>query len=274
MQRELTLPKALLGSTFRKTLFDHRRSISWWALAVVGVVVLYSGFWPTVRDNSHQFSTYLESLPEAIRNLIGSDYATPAGYLRSELFSVLGPVLLLVFAIGLGSRSIAGEEEAGTLDLLLSTPVARRRVYLDTFRAMVGLVAVLAALIWLAVEVLGRPFDLTVPMVNLTASVVNLFLLAVSFGALAQAVGAGTGSKGMAIGVAGGAAFVSFLVNTLAVSVDALDPIDLLSPFRYYSGHQPIQTGFHLLDVIVLAGIAMLWVVLGLAAFERRDLVA
>jgi ABC-2 type transport system permease protein len=272
MQRELAPRSAFLGTISRKSLFDQRRSIVWWGIAVVGVVVMYAGFWPTIRDNARQFSAYLKNLPEAIRTLIGSDYATPAGYLRSELFSFLGPVLLLVFAIGVGARSLAGEEEAGTLDLLLSTPVSRRRVYLDTFRAMLGMTLLLAVLIWLAVEILARPFGLTVPVVNLTASVLNLLLLAVSFGALAQGVGATTGSRGMAIGVASGVALVTFLVNTLAVSVRALEPVSLLSPFRYYSSHQPIQTGFHLLDAIVLAAIPIACVIVGLVTFERRDL--
>ena len=37
------------------------------------------------------------------------------------------PLLLLVYAIGAGSRAIAGEEESGTLDLLLAHPLSRRR---------------------------------------------------------------------------------------------------------------------------------------------------
>ena len=41
------------------------------------------------------------------------------------------PLLLLVAAIGAGARAIAGEEERGTLDLLLSTPVSRRRLALE-----------------------------------------------------------------------------------------------------------------------------------------------
>jgi ABC-2 type transport system permease protein len=272
MKRELAPRAALLGTVFRKTILDQWRAIWWWALGIVGSVFMYSGFWPTVRDNASQFDTYLKNLPEAIRSLIGSDYATPAGYLRSELFSFLGPVLLLVYAIGNGARSLAGEEEAGTLDLLLSTPVAHRRVYLDTFRAMAGLTALLAMLVWLGVEVLGPPFGLTVPVANLTASVLNLLLLAVGFGSLAQTMGAASGRKGVAIGVASGAALVTFLVNTLAVSVRALEPFSLLSPFRYYSGHQPIQTGFHLVDVLVLALIPAVCVAVGLVVFERRDL--
>jgi ABC-2 type transport system permease protein len=263
---------AFLRTVFRKTVRDQRRALLWWSIGILGATSMYAAFWPSVRDNASQFNQYMTNLPEAIRNLLGSGYTTPSGYLQSELFSALGPILLLVYAIGAGARSVAGEEEAGRLDLLLSTPVPRRNVYLDTFRAMVAGTALLGAVVWICVEFLGRPFGLAVPASNLTASVVNLVLLALAFGSLAQAIGAATGSKGLAIGGSSGVALATFLVNTLAVSVRALQPFSLLSPFRYYSGHRPITSGFHLFDMIVLAAIPTVFLLGGIFAFERRDL--
>ena len=89
------------------------------------------GVLPEHPRSAADFQGYMENLPDALRTLIGSDFTTPAGYLRSETFSALGPILMLVFAIGAGSRAIAGEEEGRTLDLLLSTPVRRRHVLVD-----------------------------------------------------------------------------------------------------------------------------------------------
>ena len=51
------------------------------------------------------------------------------------------PLLLLVFAIGLGARAIAGSEQEGTLELLLSNPVTRRTVVAERYLAMVGMIA-------------------------------------------------------------------------------------------------------------------------------------
>jgi beta-exotoxin I transport system permease protein len=129
----------MLGTVFTKTLRDQRRALVWWALGLVGTVVLYTSFWPSVRDNAAQFNRYLENLPDFMKNLLGEiDYTTPEGYLQSELFAFLAPILLIVYAVGAGARAIAGEEEAGSLDLLLSVPIRRRRVLLDKFGAMVA----------------------------------------------------------------------------------------------------------------------------------------
>ena len=41
------------------------------------------------------------------------------------------PALFLVASVGNGAGSIAGEEERGTLDLLLSEPLSRTRIAVE-----------------------------------------------------------------------------------------------------------------------------------------------
>lgn len=267
------IPRTLmLRTVFTKTIRDQRRALMWWALGFVGTVFMYAAFWPTIRSNASQFNDYIAKLPEAMRNLIGGDYGTPQGYVQAEMFSLLMPVLLLVYAIGAGARAIAGEEEAGTLDLLLSAPIRRRRVLLDRFWAMVGASAMLAALAWAGIVAIGRPFGLTVSIVNLSAVVVNLFLLGVAFGSIALAVGSSTGNKGMAIGVTSGLALMTFIVKTLAPSVPAMKPFRFLSPFYFYADNKPLANGFDAVDIAMLAAISVVALVGALLAFARRDL--
>jgi ABC-2 type transport system permease protein len=264
----------MLRTVFTKTIRDQRRALLWWGLGFVGTVFMYATFWPTIRGNASQFNDYIAKLPEAIRNLIGGDYGTPQGYVQAEMFSLLLPVLLLVYAIGAGSRAIAGEEEAGTLDLLLAAPIRRTRVLLDKFWAMAGASFLLAMLAWVAIVAIGRPFGLTVSLVNLAAAAVNLFLLGVAFGSIALAVGSATGNKGMAIGVTSGLALVTFIVKTLAPSAPALKPFRILSPLYFYADHRPLANGFNGVDIAVLAGISVMGVAAALFLFDRRDLAA
>ena len=269
------MPRPLmLRTVFAKTIRDQRRALLWWSLGFVGTVLLYAAFWPTIRENASQFDDYIAKLPEAVRNLIGGDYGTPQGYVQAEMFSLLLPVLLLVYAIGAGARAIAGEEESGTLDLLLSTPVRRSRVLLDKLGAMVGASLLLAMLAWGSIVAIGRLFGLAVGLVNLAAAAANLFLLGVAFGSIALAVGAATGNRGMAIGATSGLALVTFIVNTLAPSVPAIKPLRFLSPFYYYADHKPLSNGFNGADIGVLAGVAVVAALVALAAFDRRDLAA
>src|SRR4249919_3447958 len=118
------------------TIREQRTALLWWAIGLVLACLLTTAFYPSIHENAASFERLLESLPEGLRQAFGEDFASPAGYLQARLFSIFAPVLFLVFAIGAGSRAIAGEEEHKTLDLLLSTPVARRRVLLDKASAM------------------------------------------------------------------------------------------------------------------------------------------
>ena len=122
-----------------KTLRDQRRALIGWSIGVAALVLLYASFYPSIKANAAQLDKYFESLPEALRNAIGTGtISSPVGYLRSEIFSTMGPLLLLILAIGAGARAIAGEEERKTLDLLLANPVTRRTVVMQKFWAMVG----------------------------------------------------------------------------------------------------------------------------------------
>lgn len=265
----------MLGTVFMRTLRDQRRSLVWWTVGFVGTVLLYAAFWPNIRDNASELTKYVENMPDFMRNLIGEvSFGTPEGYIQSEVFTFLGPILLLVYAVGAGGRAIAGEEEAGSLDLLLSTPVRRRRVLLDKFWAMLAATFWLTFAMWASLLAIGPAFDLRPGLEGFTAASLNLFLLAFAFGSLALAVGAATGSKGLAIGVPSGVALITFILNTLAPSVDWLEPYRVLSPFYYYSAGNPILNGLDPSHALVLATISIVALALALWAFERRDLAA
>ena len=264
-----------LSTVWSRTLRDQRRALIWWALGLLATVLVTVAFWPTIQANAEQFTQFLENLPASLRDLFGvNDFVTPAGYLQARLFSFLGPILMLVLAIGAGARAIAGEEESGTLDLLLTTPIRRRDVVVQKFVAMLIAVATIVAVTWVSLIALGPLFDLTVPADGLAAACLNLLLLALAFGTIALAIGSATGSKGLATGASSGVALLTYLLKSFAPSVDWLEPFRVLSPFYHYIDHDPLRQGVNAGDVVVLAAVTVVALVVALVTFERRDLAA
>jgi ABC-2 type transport system permease protein len=256
----------------RMTLRDRRRALIAWALGLAGVATMYAAFYPSIRDSSADLRAYLEKLPLAIRELIGGNFTTPAGYLRSEVFSTLGLILFLVFAIGAGARAIAGEEEGRTLDLLLSTPIRRREVLLGKWLAMAVSALGLVATLGLAITVVGPAFGVRVGIADLASACAMLYLLGLAFGTVALAVGCFTGRRGLASGVAGAIATVAYVLNVLAPAVDALAPLRPLSPFRWYLQPDPLVSGVAAVNVGVLVAITAVAFASAWVTFERRDL--
>jgi ABC-2 type transport system permease protein len=263
-----------VSGLFGKTLRDQRRALVGWGIGIAGVAAMYSAFYPSVVKSAGALSKYLENLPDALKQLMGGNYTTPAGYLRTETFSTMGPILFLVFAIGAGARAVAGEEEVGTLDLLLSTPIRRRHVLTDKFVAMVLTTGALALVLWATLVVVGPSFDLHVALIDVFAACLMLFLVATVFGSIALSIGCATGHRGVAIGMTGGLATAAFIVNVLAPSVSALQPLRPLSPFRWYFEPDPLVQGIDATNVLVLVAISMVALALAYLTFERRDLAA
>jgi ABC-2 type transport system permease protein len=264
----------MLRSVFWKSLRDVRRSFAWWAVGLVGYVALIVSVFPTIRDNP-DLNKLVESYPEALKAFIAFggqlDYTSAAGYLGSELFSFMIPALFLVATVGNGAGSIAGEEERGTLDLLLSAPLSRTRVAVEKLGAMCAEVSGLGLVLWLALWVGARAFGMHISAAHLGAAVVVLVLLALAYGAVAFMLAAATGKKALAIGVTVALAVGAYLVNSLASLVDALEPLQKASPFYHYATGDPLHQGLDPWHTLYLVAVGAVAAAVGVALFGRRD---
>ncbi len=264
-----------MTSILRRSLRDSRRAFVWWAIGIIAYVVLIAAVWPTVRDNPALKKLH-ETYPQALKAFVSFggefDFSTGAGYLGAELFSLVVPLLLLIAAVGTGARVIAGEEEAGTLDILLANPITRTRLALAKL-AVVGVeVAFLATMLWIALWASAAAFDLGVSGIHLLAAVAGAALLALAFGAMATTVGAATGRRSIAITSCAAIALASYLINALSPLVGAIDRLRWLSPWYHYATADPLRHGLDLGHALVLAAITIALAVALPILFERRDL--
>ena len=256
-----------------ETLRDRGRSLLWWLVGIGGVVALNVVFYPSVRDDP-ALNDFARDLPESVRALfVGGelDLTSPSGYLNSQIYALTAPILLLIFAIGAGSGAVAGEEERGTLDLLLAQPLRRRDYVTARFAALAALVAAVSGALLATVAVGSALVDLEIGFGKLVAASVSLWLLGVLFGALALAVGAISPGRTRAIAAASGVAVLAWLLDGLAQTVGPLEPLRPLSPYYQALGRNPLGegtpwTGWALLAVAVaIAAVAAAW------GLERRD---
>lgn len=263
----------MLRSVFLKTAYEQRRALVGWVVAIVLLVLMYAAIWPGIRDQP-SMSDFLDTMPEAFRSLFatsGADMSTPVGYIQIELMSFMGPLLVILYAVGQGSRAVAGEEDRRTMDLLLSSPVGRVRVLLEKAAAMVAGTALLAAALGVALVIEGRLFDMVIPAGGVGAAMLHLTMLGLVFGAISLAVGAATGNLGLSRSVPAAIAVVAYLVNGLGPMVSWLDALQPYSPFYQYIAHDPLRTGVSPSSVAVAGATVVVLVGLGAWGFQRRD---
>ena len=260
-----------LGVT-RSDLRLRRTSLILWFVAVTVLVAGIAAIYPTVRSNPSLDSIYGDLSPTVQALLGGASLTSPSGYLNTQLFAFFLPAVLLVFAIGRGASSIAGEEEDRTLDLLLAQPLARGRLYAEKALAvLIGVVTLIVGSV-VGVVALRQPADLTLPYVNLVAVCVQMGLMCAALGLGAQAVAAASGRRVVGIAASAGYTFVSYIVYGLSATVHPLSYVRPLTLWRWYLGSDPLTSGFGTEEVLVLVAVCIAMVAAGTQAFRRRDL--
>lgn len=255
----------------REVLRDLRRALLLWAVALVAVCAMYTGFYPSMGA-SGDMEALVDSMPKALVTALGyQQIGIPGGWISSTVYGLLGPALLLVFAIGLGARLIAGQEEDGSLELELASPMSRARLFVERLAALWLAVTLQVTVVTLATWLLVLALDMDVAIDRILAGSSGLLLLILGYGTIAYGVGAATGRRSLSIASAAGLAVLAFMFDALGPSVEA-DWMTAISPFSWYLGNDPLIEGFDLRGLGLLATIPILAAIAGLQSFRRRDL--
>lgn len=254
-----------------RNLRDKKRSLIGWCIGVAVLTFFTLAFWPTIKGNP-SYNKLLNGLPKTLKAFVGTQpLTTPQGYLESELFLYLVPLLFMIYAIGRAGDSIAGEEERNTMDLLLSTPVSRRRVVLEKYAAVLLGVVLLALVLLASLYLSTRIFSMNIGLDELAAATVGSALLSLSFASVALAMSSSAGKKGLSIGTAAVLATAAFFLNSLAPLAKSLRGFQKLSPWHWYLAHSPLQNGFDVGDLGLMGAVIVLMVAIACVGFERRD---
>lgn len=238
------------------------------ALGMVVMILIVGALFPAVGDSIGRLD-----LPEGVSDLLGgADYGTLAGWMRSEIAAIYGPLVIAATAITSAAGSTAGEEEDGILGLTLAYPIRRSRLIAAKGAAVAVGVAIIAAGTFLGLVAGVAVAGGGIALGNLAALALHLAFFGFAIGALALALAAATGRRAVASGAAAAFTLVAFLINGFAPLVDAISWLKYLSPFFYYAGHDPIGHGVDLGDLAVLGAVAIALTLVAVVQIERRDL--
>ena len=131
----------------RKTLRDQWRALLGWTVGVTAYLVAYMSFYPVVREDPGLYDRVAAAkFPGPLRDLMGvGDTLLGAGFLQIMLYQLVGALLFVMFAASLGARAIADPERGGTLELIVTLPISRRRLLLERFGALAVTLLLFAA---------------------------------------------------------------------------------------------------------------------------------
>ncbi|MFQ5966094.1 MAG: ABC transporter permease subunit [Acidimicrobiia bacterium] len=263
----------MLTTVFGKAVWDRRLSMIYWLVGTAVLTAFLVAFYPTIRD-SPAMQDFLEEFPPAFLSAFGIDpatFTTGYGYVQGELYSLVAPIVAIAFAVGMGSAATAAEEEAGTMDQLLSLPIRRDSLVTQRIFAQVLLLAVLM-LAFVFVLLLGNlVVDLQLSVGGVLGLNLGLMLLGLFFGTISAAVGAWRGKTSWAQGAGAGLAVASFFIYGFAPLVPALEGLEKFTPFYWFLAGDPLLNGPTPSFLLLGAG-SVLFAVAAALLFRRRDI--
>ncbi|MGB3827831.1 MAG: hypothetical protein WA962_03575 [Ornithinimicrobium sp.] len=222
---------------------------------------------------SVQFASMRALLPPGVLALVpGGDMSSITGWVNAQVMTLTAPGALIVVAILSALRGTVGEEDRGTLALLLGSGVSRATFSAAKFGAT--LVHVLLTGVGLLVGLMAANsiWSLGLADRRILAATGHAVALGWFFGALTIALGLATGRLRMSGMLSVASAATAFVVATFFPLSEKLSGWERISPWYYFSAADPLNEGPDYSYVILLLGVSFILYLLSLWRFARRDL--
>lgn len=252
------------------TLRLQRRGAIIWGLALGLYSAVMVASFTTFGADAEQMNQLLEAYPQELLDAFGiQNLADVENYMNSQVF-LLAPLALAFFAILASAGAIAGAEERGTIDVLLGNPLPRWQLVVGHFTAtalsLLGILAITGLLTWGTAVLM----DVDLSLESTAAAVLNLWPICLFFGGLAMLCSAVFHRRALAIAIPAFLLFATYLVDTIGRASENLEDLRPASVFYYYGS--AIENGIDWPDFVGVTLVALLFVLLAVFAFRRRDI--
>jgi ABC-2 type transport system permease protein len=244
-----------------------------WGIGGALFALMYTAFFPSSVEQFGSLNLDEIAFYQAFGNM---SMATFEGYFTSTIANFL-PILLAVYAILAGTQAIAGEDNDGTLEMIVTLPLRRWQVILAKGMALtvvflgvtvISGVGSLAGYAYVLSEMAVEASVLDVALISLNVLPITLFFVMLSL-----FLGALLPSRRLAAVSAAVLLVISYFGNNLLAMVEGLADLRVFLPFYYYNAEITAFTeGIALGDVAVLLLASLVALLLAVVSFQRREI--
>lgn len=256
------------------SLRQRRWMIFWWCIGIFAFIFINLIFYPSFRDQAAELDKSFSNLGSAKSFFSDTgDFLSPKGYLSSQVYYLMLPMLLGILSINLGSSLIGKEERDGTIELLLSRSISRSKLLLS--KVITGLIIILTVgLVGLVTTVvMCRIVELEVATPQVIYTSLASLLLAICFGAISFLVSLlGRSLRLSSIGIGTFVALGGYIIVSLQSAASWLKWPSKLFPFNYYKPGAILNSSYDWANVIFFVVLLTICGFLSWFAFKQRDI--
>jgi ABC-2 type transport system permease protein len=261
------------------TIFRHAVARSWaqilvWGLSLAVLGAFLVPFYESTGERQAQYMQLLQGYPPELLSFFYSGginmMFTPAGYMDLGFFSYM-PLIVGIYALLACSGLLAGDEENGTLDLVIAHPVSRTALFFGRLLAFVVATIVIFVITWAGFVIAINWFRLPIGWDQMALPFLSLLAAMLFFGTLALLLSMVLPSRRAAAMVAGILLVASYFVTSLARVNKNLETVARFSPLNYYQGGMAIE-GLNGGWFLGLVACSLVFTILAWWCFKRRDI--
>ena len=257
----------MLAAVILRALRDQRRAPLTWGGALGAMSALMALVWPSIEGSMERLmKSYPEQLKEAFNITAINSVET---YVDAEMLSLILPLALSFLAVRIVTQALAGAEERGYLDVVLTTPVARRTLVAGTWIAAAVVIVAVLAVIAVMTLIAGAAVGAHPSALVLGRGMANVWPLAMLFAGVAALACGRLHRAAPVTALATGTLVAMYVIDLVGKLADPVAPLRRVSAFRYYGS--AVRDG---IDPLAFAGVALAGALLAAAGallLERRD---
>jgi ABC-2 type transport system permease protein len=248
----------------------RRNGIIGWGIGLCWLPLVYIGIYPSVAEEMAGLAD-LE-----IYQAMGISINTFEDWIGSILFLFV-PLLLSVYALINGTGTLAGEEEDGRLEMIVTLPLERWQIVtakavalsIATFLILL-IVSLVSAVVFLSIE---SQIETEVMALEITTAMLATWPLIFAMAMLSLFLAAFSSRRRVAAMIATAVLLIGYFGSNLASQVSSLEALEPLFLFTYLdSSRNGLIEGQQTGDVLVLLGVGLVSFALAVYFFIQRNL--
>ncbi|MEI7818697.1 MAG: ABC transporter permease subunit [bacterium] len=265
-----------MNTIFLRSLRNRITSTIVYALSGIGFLELYVALYPALSTQIQAYDQLAKAFPEAFLRAFGMQeliFNSFEGYISTEHFSLVWPLLVIFLTVGYAASTLAGEIEQRTMGLTLSQPVSRTQVYYSKYLAGVAILAVFTIVSIFAIVPLASLHGVVIQTSNFWTMTLLGFCFGLSILSLGFALSAAQSERSKVSMSLGGILIGMYVLRIVAGLKDSWRNIEYVSLFHYLESSKALLRGeVRIINIVVFLGISIVSTLLGWLVFMRRDI--
>ncbi|MGF7229457.1 MAG: ABC transporter permease subunit [Candidatus Saccharibacteria bacterium] len=252
----------------------RRFFILWWAIGISSLITVTVMAYKAIGHDAKQLNSTFDSISSSAGGFFGgSDFFSPIGYMSSQIYYILLPILIIIMATTLAAGLMNHDENDGTVEYTLARAVSRRRLLCSKAIVWLIVMATVCMLTYVVTMATVHFAGIKISQIDLLMTHLLSFAFSASFGVIAFALMAASQlTRKIATSIAIVLAFGGYTISSLAGLVHWLEIPAKFMPYHYYdtvgllSGHVKLGLLVYLLGTTILGAAA------ALIGYSRRDI--